>query len=91
MIIYIYTASNLKLVSTSFPCKTIHKITWIYPDGNVENQIDHVLIDTTHKNWITNVRSIWGAECGTDHNLVLVKMKQCIKFVKTGKTMVEKK
>ena len=32
-----------------------------------------------------------GTECGTDHNLVLVKMKQCIKFVKTGKTMVEKK
>ena len=90
-LINLATACNLKIVSTFFPRKNIHKITWISPDGNVENQIDHVLIDTRHKNWITNVRSIRGAECGTDHNLVLVKMKQCIKFVKTGKTMVEKK
>jgi hypothetical protein len=57
----------------------------------VTNQIDHVLIDTRHKNWITNVRSIRGAECGTDHHLVLVNMKQCIKIVKTSTTTLEKK
>ena len=90
-LINLATATDLKIVSTSFPRKNIHKITWISPDGNVKNQIDHVLIDTRHKNWITNVRSIRGAECGTDHNLVVVKMKQCIKIIKTGKIISEKK
>ncbi|KAL1446132.1 hypothetical protein WDU94_005544 [Cyamophila willieti] len=71
-------AGNIKIVSTNFPRKNIHKGTWVSPGGNYTNQIDHVLIDSRHKRSVTNVRSIRGAECGTDHYLVLVQFQQRI-------------
>lgn len=61
-----------------FPRKNIHKYTWTSPNGITKNQIDHVLVDQRHEKSITNVKSIRGAECGTDHSLVLVKMTQRI-------------
>ncbi|KAL1446641.1 hypothetical protein WDU94_003506 [Cyamophila willieti] len=71
-------AGDMNVVSTMFPRKNIHKETWYSPNGQVKNQIDHVLIDKRHRWNITNVRSIRGAECGSDHNLVLVKIYQRI-------------
>ncbi|KAL1448299.1 hypothetical protein WDU94_008926, partial [Cyamophila willieti] len=77
---------DYKIVSTMFPRKDIHKITWNSPSGQVKNQIDHVLIDSRHRSSITNVRSVRGAECGSDHNLVLVKVKQRIAIEKRIKS-----
>lgn len=77
--------ANLKIVSTMFPRKNIHKETWYSPDGKTINQIDHVLIDTRHRKHVTNVRSIRGAECGTDHNLVLVTIYQRLAVEKKNK------
>lgn len=75
-------ANNLKIVSTCFPRKEIHKETWISPDGRTKNQIDHVLVDNRNKSSILNVRSIREAECGSDHNLVLTKIYQRISIEK---------
>jgi len=74
-------AGDLKVKSTAFPRKNIHKATWISPNGEIENQIDHVLIDKRHHKNITNVRSIRKAECGSDHRLVLVNIDQTIKRI----------
>uniref|UniRef100_A0A8D8SWI4 Craniofacial development protein 2 n=1 Tax=Cacopsylla melanoneura TaxID=428564 RepID=A0A8D8SWI4_9HEMI len=71
-------AGDLRVASTTFPRKNIHKETWNSPNGITKNQIDHVLIDNRHKKNIINVRSIRGAECGSDHNLVLIKIKQSL-------------
>jgi hypothetical protein len=75
-------ANNLKISSTMFPRKDIHKYTWTSPNGFTRNQIDHVLVDQRHKSSITDVRSVRGAECGTDHSLVLVKVDQKIAIQK---------
>lgn len=77
---------DFKVVSTLFPRRDIHKVTWNSPTGLTNNQIDHVLIDNRQRSIITNVRSIRGAECGSDHNLVLVKIYQRLAIEKRSKT-----
>lgn len=74
-LINLASSKNLKIVSTSFPRKDIHKVTWVSPNGLVKNQIDHVLIEERHKSCILDVSSKRGAECGTDHFLIIIKIR----------------
>ena len=39
--------NDLVIGGTIFEYKEIRKLTWIFPDGNVSNQINHVLINAT--------------------------------------------
>jgi hypothetical protein len=38
------TSKNLRVNSTMFPHRNIHKYTWTSPDGKTHNQIDHFLV-----------------------------------------------
>jgi len=69
------TARNMRISSTMFPHKNIHKQTWIYPCGKVRNQIDHVLIDYQIRSCINDVRSMRGSSAVSDHFLVRAKIK----------------
>jgi hypothetical protein len=66
------TLKNLIVKSTTFPQRDIHKHTWTSPDGVTHNQIDHVLIDKRRHSNVLDVRSFRGADCDTDHCLVVV-------------------
>jgi endonuclease/exonuclease/phosphatase family metal-dependent hydrolase len=68
------TSKNLIVKSTMFPHPNIHKFTWIYPDGKAHNHIDHILIDRRRHSSVLHVRSFRGAECYTDHYLVVEKL-----------------
>jgi hypothetical protein len=69
------TSKNLVVKSTMIPHRSIYKYTWSSPDGKTHNQIDHILIDRRRCSSIL-VRFFRGADCDSDHYLVLAKVKK---------------
>jgi len=72
------TSKNLVVKSTMFPHRNIHKYTWNSTDGKTHNHIDHVLIDRRWHSSVVDVRSFRGADCDTDHYLVIAKVRERI-------------
>jgi hypothetical protein len=58
-------SKNLVVKSTMFPHRSVHKYTWTSPDGQTNNQVDHVLTDRRQHSSILDVRSFRGADCDT--------------------------
>jgi hypothetical protein len=66
-----FATSKYIFKSTTLPHRDIHKHTWTSPDGITHNLIDHVVIDKRRHSNILDVRSFRGANCDTDHYLVV--------------------
>jgi endonuclease/exonuclease/phosphatase family metal-dependent hydrolase len=79
------TSKNLIVKSTTFPHRDIHKHTWTSPDGVTHNQVDHVLIDKRRHSNVSDVRSFRGADCDTDHYLVVAKLRERISVSKRAR------
>jgi hypothetical protein len=69
------TSKNIIIKNTTFPHRDIHKHTWTCPDG-ITHQIDHVLIDKRQHSNILDVQTFTGADCDTDHYLVVAKLRE---------------
>ncbi|PNF22954.1 hypothetical protein B7P43_G11667 [Cryptotermes secundus] len=70
------TSRNLIVRSTMFPHRNIHKFSWTSPDGKIQNQIDHTLIDRKRHSSILDIRSFRAADCDTDNYLDVAKVKE---------------
>ena len=58
--------------------------TWTSPDGQYQNQVDYVLCSQKWGSSIQSAKTRPGADCGTDHDLLIAKFR--LKLKKVGKT-----
>ena len=57
---------------------------WTSPDGQHRNQIDYILCSQRWRSSIGSAKTRLGADCGSDHELLIVKFR--LKLKKVGKT-----
>ena len=58
--------------------------TWISPDGQHRNQTDCILCSERWRSSIQSAKTRLGADCGSDHELLIAKFR--LKLKKVGKT-----
>ena len=58
--------------------------TWTSPCGQHQNQIDYILCSQRWRSSIQSAKTILGADCGSDHELLIAKFR--LKPKKVGKT-----
>ena len=58
--------------------------TWTSPDGQYRNQNDYILFSQRWRSSIQSAKTRLGADCGSDHALLLAKFR--LKLKKVGKT-----
>ena len=78
--------NSMVIGGSIFQHKTIHKTTWISPDKETENQIDHVCINKRFRRSLQDVRAKRGENVASDPNLVIAKLKLNLKRNQTGLT-----
>ena len=58
--------------------------TWTSPDGQYQNHIDYILCSQRWRSSIQSAKTRLGADCGSDHELLIAKFR--LKLKKVGKT-----
>ena len=75
-------ANDLIIGGTLFKHKQLHKTTWVSPCGKYKRQIDHMAISKRHRSSLLDVRAKRGADIGSDHQLVVAKLRLKLKSQK---------
>src|SRR6218665_3047291 len=71
--------NNMGIMNTWFEQPKRSLYTWTSPDGKHRNQINYILIYKRWKSTIRDVRTKPGADCGTDHELLVAILKMKLK------------
>ena len=74
----------LVIANTLFQQHKRRLYTWTSPDGQHWNQIDYILCHQRWRNSIWATKTRLGADCGSDHELLIAKFR--LKLKKVGKT-----
>ncbi|KIH43775.1 endonuclease/exonuclease/phosphatase family protein [Ancylostoma duodenale] len=84
-----FAASNSLLIDNSYfqhPRK--HKLTWRCPKGTDSAVLDYFLIPSRFHSSFQDIRLMRGADCGSDHHLMVMKVKLRLKRNKRISTPV---
>jgi len=73
------TAKNIVIKSTMFPHRNIHEHTWNSYDGLTNS---HILIDKRRPSSVFDMPFFRGADCDTDHRLVVAKVRKKFAVIK---------
>lgn len=84
-------SKNMIISSTYFRRKEIYKATYIDTDNTTMKQIDHIAIDKRRASSILSVRSMRGAEIGSDHFLVRARFRAKISKDRLNRPATSKK
>ena len=76
--------NTLVIANTLFQQHKRRLYTWTSPDGQQQNQIDNILGSQRWRSSIQSARTRLGADCGSDHELLISKYR--LKLKKVGKT-----
>ena len=74
----------LVIANTLFQQHKRQLYTWISPDGQYRNQIDYILCSQRWRSSIQSAKTRPGADCGSDHELLIAKFR--LKLKKVWKT-----
>ena len=74
----------LVIANTLFQQHKRRLYTWTSPDGQHWNQIDYILCSQRWRSSIQSTKTRPGADCGSDHELLITKFR--LKLKKVGKT-----
>ena len=75
---------TLVIVNILFQQHKRRLYTWTSPDGQHQNQIDYILCIRRWRSSIKSAKPTLGADCGSDHKLLIAKFR--LKLKKVGKT-----
>ena len=76
--------NSLVIVNTLFQQHERRLYTWTSPDGQYQNQIDYILCSQRWRSSTQSAKTRLGADCGSDHELLIAKFR--LKLKKVGKT-----
>ena len=74
----------LVIANTLFQQHTRRLYSWTSPVGQYQSQIDYTLCSQRWRSSIQSAKTILGADCGSDHELLIAKFR--LKLKKVGKT-----
>ena len=76
--------NSLVIANTLFQQHKRRLYTWTSPDGQHQNQIDYILCSQRWRSSIQSAKAKPGADCGSDHELLIAKFR--LKLKKVGKS-----
>ena len=76
--------NTLDIANTLFQQHKRRLYTWTSPDGQYQNQIDYILCSQRWRSSIQSAKTRLGADCGSDHELLIAKFR--LKLKKVEKT-----
>ena len=71
----------LAIENTIFQQHKRRLCTWTSPDGQHRNEIDYILCSQRWRSSIQSAKTRPGADCGSDHELLIAKLKLKLKKV----------
>ena len=73
--------STLVIVNTFFQQHKRRLYTWPSPNSQYRNHIDYILCSQRWRNYIQSTKTRPGADCGSDHELLIAKFRLKLKKV----------
>ena len=79
-----FCQENALVIATTLFQQHKRLYTWTSPDGQHKNQTDYILFSQRWRRSIQSAKTRRGANCGSDHELLIAKFR--LKVKKVGKT-----